>query len=215
MANWAAAFRGLGEGMDDLSRAKEKTLDMEYRNMRDANLRRWQLDDDARDRKRDLDDHTRDLGEELDKEGRAEADRIAAEERRETRDLDAESRAEADKVAGERRKEKREDAVRDLTTPEGVLREAEKERDARRLILIADARRSTYGNKAPLSESAFVDRELNKENKFMEELIREPEQLDAFKKTQPERITALRELYRDIYGGNMKDPAELFLGEDE
>lgn len=45
MGNWAAAFKGLGQGMDDLRDAKEKTLELEYRNMRDNNLRRYQVED--------------------------------------------------------------------------------------------------------------------------------------------------------------------------
>jgi hypothetical protein len=45
--NWAAGLTGAGEGMDKLGAAIEKTDELEYRNIRDANLRRYQLEDQA------------------------------------------------------------------------------------------------------------------------------------------------------------------------
>lgn len=46
--NWAEGLKQAGAGMDTLGAAMEKTDELEYRNIRDKNLRRFQLEDQAR-----------------------------------------------------------------------------------------------------------------------------------------------------------------------
>lgn len=43
--NWGAGLTAFGKGLDGVRDAKEKTAELEYRNMRDQNLRRFQIED--------------------------------------------------------------------------------------------------------------------------------------------------------------------------
>jgi len=47
--NWAAGLENTSQGLDRLGLAMEKTDELEYRNIRDANLRRFQLEDQMHD----------------------------------------------------------------------------------------------------------------------------------------------------------------------
>ena len=43
--NWGAGLTAFGKGLEGVQAAKEKTAELEYRNMRDQNLRRFDLED--------------------------------------------------------------------------------------------------------------------------------------------------------------------------
>ena len=45
--NWGAGLTAFGKGLKGVQAAKEKTAELEYRNMRDQNLRRFELEDRA------------------------------------------------------------------------------------------------------------------------------------------------------------------------
>lgn len=47
--NWAEGLKQAGAGMDTLGAAMEKTDELEYRNIRDKNLRRFKLEDQTRE----------------------------------------------------------------------------------------------------------------------------------------------------------------------
>ena len=47
--NWSEGLLETSKGLKGLQAARERTLELDYRNRRDANLRRFTLEDQARD----------------------------------------------------------------------------------------------------------------------------------------------------------------------
>ena len=195
MANLGGMFEGLGEGMDDLRAAKETSLDMEYRNMRDANLRRWQKEDRAEDRAyKEADraedrqwseeDDIRDYGRVLSKEERALMDQMDKEERAEKRKIDA----------------------ADPSTPGGAIFEEEKERDTKRLMEVAKVRADAYARRGGANRPEYIDIGLRQAEKVFRD------KADDEKAVVPRRMweywkAELEKRYDEIYGtGTVTSP---------
>jgi len=56
--NWSEGLKQTGLGLKGLQAARKDTLDREYRNVHDANVRRFQLEDQARDERLTADKRT-------------------------------------------------------------------------------------------------------------------------------------------------------------